>query len=339
LRAAFFHGSGKPITIETIADPRPAAGQVLLRVCRCGVCGSDVTMTEGPFCYPIGQLGHEYAGEVLELGAGVTGLRVGDRVAAAPLLGCGRCEGCRLGNAIFCTDREARGFGFAELTALPAAMVIPLPRSLSLADGALIEPMACGLHALRLARLQAGARVLVIGAGAMALSAIFWACRLGAVRVVALARSTDRREVAMGAGADALLSFEEAAEPGALEAALGGPADVVVEGVGKPGLLNRAIELVRPQGTVISLGMCMQTEPMLPAACSFKEIRLYFPIGYTVAEFEETARAFDAGAIGAEAVVTDVIALEALPDLLQALRAGARSLKAQVDPWLAAANG
>jgi (R,R)-butanediol dehydrogenase/meso-butanediol dehydrogenase/diacetyl reductase len=339
MRAALFHGPGRPITVEQLDEPRPAAGEVLLKVCRCGVCGSDVSLTEGPICYPLGQFGHEYAGEVLELGAGVTGLKVGDRAAALPILGCGRCAGCRRGNAIFCENRAGRGFGFAELTALPAQALVPLPRSLSLADGALIEPMACGLHALRMAPLAAGERVLVLGAGGMALSAVFWAARLGAGRVAAVSRSAERGELVRAMGADAHLTFEEIAEPGRLEAALGGQADVVVEAVGKPGLLARALELVRPQGAVLSLGMCMRTESLLPAACALKEVRLFFPIGYTAAEFEETARAFDADAVRPEAMVSDVIGLEALPAMLDRLRAGGRTLKVQVDPSLGPAHG
>jgi (R,R)-butanediol dehydrogenase/meso-butanediol dehydrogenase/diacetyl reductase len=334
MRAAVFHGPDKPITVETMDDPRPARGEVVMKVCRCGVCGSDVSMTApGSICYPLGPFGHELAGEVVELGPDVAGVKVGDLVACPPSFGCGACEGCRNGNAIFCTGARSRSIGFAEYTTADARAVVRLPQGLSVADGALVEPMACGLHALRLARMAKGDRVLVLGAGAMALSTVFWARRLGAGAVVALSRSAHRRDLLADMGASAVHTFEEA-EPGQLREALGGPADIVVECVGKAGMLAKALELVQPQGTVISLGMCMQAEPVLPALCAFREVRLMFPIGWSFSEFVETAMAFESGLIRADRMVSDVIALDALPDMLDRLRAGARALKVQVDPHL-----
>jgi (R,R)-butanediol dehydrogenase/meso-butanediol dehydrogenase/diacetyl reductase len=112
MRAAFFHGPDRPVTIEQIDEPRPGAGEVLLKVCRCGVCGSDVSMTKGPICYPLGPIGHEYSGEVLELGAGVTGLAVGDPVARLPQHATGQCGGCRFGNPRICPNRNGSHTGF-----------------------------------------------------------------------------------------------------------------------------------------------------------------------------------------------------------------------------------
>jgi (R,R)-butanediol dehydrogenase/meso-butanediol dehydrogenase/diacetyl reductase len=100
-------------------------------------------------------------------------------------------------------------------------------------------------------------------------------------------------------------------------------------------MLARAVEHVRQEGLVLSLGMCLQGDPVLPGVCSTKEVRLMFPHGYTFAELAETAKAFDADAFHPEMMVSDVIALEALPDVLEGLRTGTRkSLKVQVDPWL-----
>jgi (R,R)-butanediol dehydrogenase/meso-butanediol dehydrogenase/diacetyl reductase len=335
LRVALFHGPGRPITVEDFPEPRPGPGEVLVRVCRCGICGSDLSMTaEGTIApYPPGRFGHEYAGEVVEVGAGASALKVGDRVAAAPLIPCGRCEGCRAGHPFFCRALRGAAAGFGEYVTLPAEHPLRLPASLSMADGALIEPVACGLHALRLAGVRGGERLLVLGAGAMALATVFWARRLGAGRIVVASRSAHRTQSVMAMGADAMIALEDAA-PERLAEALGGPADIVAECVGKPGLLGRAAELVRPLGAVLSLGMCMSPDPMIPALCAFKELRLFFPHGYTLAEYAETARAFDADEIRPETMVGDVIALEDLPAMLEDLRAGRRSLKVQVDPTL-----
>ncbi len=333
MRAAVFDRPGQPIRIERLPDPEPGPGDVLVRVGRAGICGTDVAMTsESLITYGPGPFGHEFAGEVVDVGREVDRARIGELVACLPVTGCGGCPGCASGYALTCAAPRGGGAGFAELAVVPADGAIPLPRSLSPADGALVEPMACGLHALRMGRLRAGDRVLVLGAGSMALSAVHWARQLGAGRVVVASRSAHRRDVALAVGADAFHSSADD-DPAELEPALGGPADVVAECVGKEGMVARAVELVGRGGTVVSMGMCMGGETVVPALCSFKEATLVFPLSYTVDEFVASARAFEAGQLGAELLVSDVIALEQLPGVMEQLRAGTRrALKVLVDP-------
>jgi threonine dehydrogenase-like Zn-dependent dehydrogenase len=335
MRTAIFHGAGQPLRIEHIPDPAPAPDELLIEVSRCGICGSDVSMTNaGPFCYGSGRaLGHEYAGHVLEIGRQVSDFAPGDHVACLPARWCGHCDACRRGHPLLCRNVKSLSHGFADYVAVPSTCAVKLPSSLSLADGALIEPMACGLHALRMAAMLEGDRVLILGAGSMALSAIYWARALGAGRIAVLSRSRHRAEVALAMGADCVESFGDDGVA-RCRAVLGGEPDIVVECVGQPGLLNTAIELVRSQGTVISMGMCMRPEAVLPALCTFKDMRLLFPLGYTVAEFTQTARVFDGGHVRPDLMISDVIALETLPDMLEALRAGRKSLKVHVDPRL-----
>jgi threonine dehydrogenase-like Zn-dependent dehydrogenase len=335
MRAALFNGPDQPITVENLADPRPGPGELLVKVCRCGICGSDVSMTgEGPLKLPLGRFGHEYAGEVIEVGAEVATFRPGDRINALPVAPCGACEGCQTGNPLYCTQSGYLVGGFGEYMVIPPAAARRLPQSLSFADGALIEPMACGLHALRLARMARGARVLVIGAGSMALSVTYWARLLGAGNIAVLSRSEHRRDIAMTLGADAVLTFggEDQARIGEV---LGGPPDIVAECVGKVGMLDLATQHVRRQGAVLSLGMCGYDDRVVPARCTAKEIQLLFPHAYTVDEIEETARAFDDGRVRPDLMVSDVISLEQLPATLLALRTGEqKSLKVHVDPAL-----
>ena len=339
MRAAVFHGAGR-ITIEKVPDPEPAPDGLVVRVGRCGVCGGDVSMTSGTaFDYPLGQhIGHECAGEVVAVGREVSDIRVGDRVACMPASGCGVCEVCREGRPLLCRAIIQHGGGFADYMTPLARGVTRLPDSLSLADGALVEPIACGLHALRQVGLRGGERVLVLGAGAMAMAIVFWARRLGAGRIVVASRSARRTEAALAMGADAVHGFVDE-DPAALAQALGGPPDVVAECVGKPGLLNLAISHARIGGAVISMGMCAQHEPLIPAGCTFKEVRLYFPLAYSPEEFAQTARAFDAGELRPELMVGEVIALEDLPATIEALRAGKPALKIQVDPGLPPGRG
>jgi threonine dehydrogenase-like Zn-dependent dehydrogenase len=330
-----YNGPGKRVTVEQLADPHPGPGELLVRVHRCGLCGSDVAMTHaGPFYLPLGRFGHEWSGEIVETGSGVERLRVGARIAALPVGPCGECNGCATRNPLFC---ERNGYvvgGFGEYMVIPEQAAIPLPQSLSFGDGALVEPMSCGLHALQFAEMKPTASVLVIGAGAMALSVIFWARRRGATKVAVLSRSARRNEVARNFGADAVFGFDEDGQAQVAEL-LGGPPDIVAECVGKPGMLQIAVDHVRPRGAIVSLGMCPHGEPIVPAFLTNKEAKLLFPRAYTVEEFELTARAFDAGEIDPQVMVSDLIGLDALPGFLDELHAGTRqALKVHVDPSL-----
>jgi threonine dehydrogenase-like Zn-dependent dehydrogenase len=340
MRAAVFNGPERPVTIEHVSDPVVAPGELLIEIARCGICGSDISMTEaGPFALPTGSFfGHEFSGEVREVGRGVSGVKRGDRVACLPCLGCGECEGCRGGNALFCVSVARFAAGFAEFIAAPGRAVTLLPASLSFADGALVEPIACGLHALHRGNMRGGERVLVLGAGSMGLAAVYWARRLNAKIVAVASRSMHRKDAALAMGADIVAGCDRDGLA-ALEAALGGPADIVVECVGKPGVLNVAIDCVRNEGTVISMGMCLQVEEFVPGRCAFKDVKLLFPIGYSASEFAETARSFDAGHINPELMIGSVVALESLPMVLEQLRSGTVRKKVQVAPALVAADG
>lgn len=338
MRAAIFNGAGRPITIETVPDPVPGSDELLIEIGRCGICGSDVAMTSGtPFDYAEGRcFGHEFAGTVVDMGRDLAGARtggwaIGDRVACMPKAGCGECEACREGRPLFCPTGKGIGEGFSEYVAMPASAAIRLPRTLTLADGALVEPMACGLHALNGAGMRGGERVLVLGAGSMALSVVFWARRLGASSVVVASRSTHRAHVCRLFGADAVHGFDEH-DPAELMQALGGAPHIVAECVGKEGMINLALGHVRLGGTVISMGMCSQTEAILPAGLTFKEARLIFPLAYSAQEYAQTARVLEAESFQPEVMVSNVFPLERVGEAIESIRAGEKMLKVHINP-------
>jgi (R,R)-butanediol dehydrogenase/meso-butanediol dehydrogenase/diacetyl reductase len=209
--------------------------------------------------------------------------------------------------------------GFAEYVLCGATESLLLPGSISASDGALVEPLAVGLHGVTLARLQPGAQVLVIGAGPIGLAVIFWARRFGAGRIVVTGSSRRREHHAMAMGASAfVVESEQGSE--ATERSLGGAADVVFECVGKPGVLQQALERVRPRGTVISLGYCTTPDAIVPAAAMLKEITLQFSCTYGLGDFEYCIDTLAAGAVEPATMITDTVSLQALPDFFESLR-------------------
>src|SRR5512143_899073 len=135
MRAVVVQGLHKPLTFETIADPTPGEGEVVVKVGRCGICGSDLHMTEDPV-FGIGKgdvLGHEFAGEVVALGKGAEGMLVGDLVSVIPLRSCGHCDACRKGEIAWCAQFGLQGGGYAEFAVTRPNQCIRLPKSASLA--------------------------------------------------------------------------------------------------------------------------------------------------------------------------------------------------------------
>ncbi|HZU65068.1 MAG TPA: alcohol dehydrogenase catalytic domain-containing protein [Novosphingobium sp.] len=331
MRAAVFKGAGQPWAIESLPDPQPGAGEVVIKVCRCGLCGTDLHMTSGSgWDFPAETVpGHEYAGEVVALGAGVEHLAIGDRITALPAKGCGQCAACRAGQVMLCPQMQGYMGGFGEYLRAPAAHAVKLPATLSFADGALIEPLAVGLHGVAMAPLVPGSRVLVLGAGSVALAAIYWARRLGAGRIAVMSRSARRADLAGQLGGDAFIPYGEG-EHGEVIAALGGQPDIVLECAGAVGMLGKAVEHARPNGTIVSMGFCTHPDPVIPGIATYKQLRLVFSMAYTLAEFEHVARTLDRGHLEPRLMVSETIPLDALPAMIEGLRAGASQTKVQV---------
>ena len=337
MRAAIFHGAGKPMTIEHVPDPEPGPGEAVIRVCRCGICGSDISMTSGSQAdYPAGTtLGHEYAGEIVAVGKDVSSLKVGQHVSAMPAKGCGQCGACLAGFPLGCSAMIGMVGGFGEYMRIAAPAAIQLPGTLSMADGALVEPLAVGLHGVALAELKPGMKIAVLGAGAIGLAAIYWARLLGAGRIVAMSRSARRADLAGAMGAAGFEAFGDG-EGERLAAALGGMPDIVFECAGAVGMMHKAVELVRPGGTIVSLGFCGSPDPIIPSLATWKQIGMKFSFAYDLREFQHCADMLDAGHVEPRMMISETIPLDALPGVFEGLRGGSNQTKVHVDPWAAA---
>ena len=337
MKAAVFQGVGKPLAIEERPDPSPGPGEAVIKVGRAGICGSDLHMTSEPgtTIAPGTIIGHELAGEVVALGKGVTNLRIGDRVAPLPFVGCGHCAACSDGRPHHCAQARIDVVtGFAQFSRGGVGDCVVLPPELSDADGALIEPLAVGLQGVRKAQMRIGCRALVLGAGPIGLASAFWARRLGASRVVVVAHSRRRERFARDFGATHFIAQSDVAEPAAaINDALGGPPEVVFEAVGLPGAIGKAMEYVAPRGTIIGLGFTTGSDSYSCAVALMKEVRLLFSVVYEKRDFQYTAEVMAAGERTPRAMITDTVSLEEMPAKFESLRGHSADCKVMVAPW------
>jgi (R,R)-butanediol dehydrogenase/meso-butanediol dehydrogenase/diacetyl reductase len=320
-------GLHQPLAVETLPDPTPKAGEVVVKVGRCGICGSDLHMTEDPaYGASAGTvLGHEFAGEVVALGQGTEGLQRGDLVSVIPLQSCGNCASCKAGELAWCEHFGLQGGGYAEYAVTRPNQCVKLPKSASIADGAIIEPLAVALHGVNISGLKTGDKVLILGAGPIGLAVAFWARRLGATDVVVQDISAHQQDRALSMGATGFATRPD-------DPLIDGTADIVFECVGIPGLIAQAVGQVRKRGTILLLGLCTKPDTFNSFAMLSKEIRLITSAFFTRQEFETALDALDAGAAEPRFLITDTITLADTPARFEALRNRTHDCKVLIAP-------
>jgi (R,R)-butanediol dehydrogenase / meso-butanediol dehydrogenase / diacetyl reductase len=324
MRAAAF----KQINQMGIIDaPKPSAGtsEVVLKVHDCGICGSDLHACQYGMGMPPGSImGHEFCGEVHEIGASVRGFEVGQRVAALPFVACGSCDRCRRGMEIHCTKLRGLGLGqmpggYAEYVACDATSLFKLPDNVSSREGALVEPLSVGLHGVKRSRLEKGMTVIVMGAGPIGLATLTWAKGKGATVVVS-ELAAGRGELALKLGADVVVNPNEHKPADKVREMTGHSPELVFECIGVKGTLGSAVDMVGPRGQVVVVGVCMEPDEIQPIQCIMKEVSINFALAYDRSDFDETIAALTTGKIKPQPMVTDIITVEQVPEMFAALR-------------------
>jgi 2-desacetyl-2-hydroxyethyl bacteriochlorophyllide A dehydrogenase len=332
MRAAVVTTPGS-IRIETLPDPAPGPGEIVVAPRAVGICGTDLHIIDGDFPpapYPLVP-GHEFAGEVVAVGRDTGGVSVGDRVAVDPSLFCGRCVYCQRQRGNLCENWGATGDtvdgAFAEFVAVPAGNAYPIPGSMSWGAAALIEPLSCVVHGLRRLAMPAGSDLLVVGAGTIGLLLVQAARRSGAAAVSVIDPDASRRDLAAAMGADAVA--------GTLDELMGNRRngfEYAIEATGVPAAASTALNSLGRGGTMLVFGVA-PPDAQLPLS-QFQVYNDEITVLGSMAvlnTFEPAMRLMASGAIDAARMLTHTLPLDQFADAVQLVR-DRQGLKVQVDP-------
>jgi L-iditol 2-dehydrogenase len=323
-----------------IADlPRPPAGpgEVLITVEACGICGSDVHGYDGSTGRRIPPIvmGHEAAGTIAEVGAGVAGYAVGERVTFDSMISCGACGFCKRGDTNLCDNRQVIGVScgdyrragaFAEYVAVPERVLYRLSEAMTFAEAAMLEPASVALHAVRVAKLAGGETALVVGAGMIGLLTLQAARAAGCARVFVADIDETRLKLARQLGAEETLnskSVDVAAR--ILELTGGRGVDVAFEAVGRNETVGAAIDCVRKGGTVTLIGNITPEVTLPLQKVVTREIRLQGSCAIA-GEYTQAIELIGAGKIEVKPLITAIAALEDGPRWFERLHAGEPNL-------------
>ncbi|TKH03459.1 2,3-butanediol dehydrogenase [Peribacillus simplex] len=267
MKAAVWHDIRK-VQVEEVKEPKIEPGMVKISVKWCGICGTDLhEYLAGPIFLPTEPhpltdenvpliLGHEFSGEVIEVGEGVSRVKVGDRVAVEPILSCGTCNSCKNGRYNTCDKIGFHGLsggggGFSETTMVKEAMVHKIPNNMTYEQGALVEPTAVAVHAVRESNLRAGDTCVVFGTGPIGLLVIQAAKLAGASCIIAVEISEERQKMARELGVHYTINPLKEDVVQTIHQITDGGADVCFEVTGVEPCINYAINSSKTDGQVI----------------------------------------------------------------------------------------
>lgn len=325
MKAARWHNQ-KDIRVEQVEQPIAKNGDVKIKVAWTGICGSDLhEYAAGPILIPADVeheltkdkapiiMGHEFSGEVVEVGNDVKRIKIGDRVTVEPIYRCGECAGCRAGLYNLCEHLGFHGLaggggGFSEFTTVPEVMVHTIPDDMSFEHAAFVEPAAVALHAVRQSKLKAGDTAAVFGAGPIGLLTIEACLIAGADKVYAIELSEERRAMAQELGAIPIDPAHVDAVEEIINLTSGG-VDVSFEVTGVPVVLQQSIDCTKIQGETVIVSIWEQNPSIDANNVVLKERTIIGTIAYRDI-FPATINLIAQGKFSADKLITKKIALD-----------------------------
>lgn len=286
MKALIYEGP-RILTMRQKPIPKPQEDEVLIRVERVGICGSELSgyLGHNSLRKPPLVMGHEFAGTIAAVGKGVDKLAIGDRVTANPLVYCGVCGDCKAGAANLCMSRSLIGAGqpgaFAEYVIAPKANVLSIPEGISMDEGALVEPVACAVRICRLAKITPSDRLLIVGAGPIGLLVLQTARLFGLVDIVVMDVNHERLEVVTQLGGIAVASAEELNQ-----FRLDRGFDITVDAVGMDVTRQQCMTSSRPGGRVVFSGL-HAADSVIPINMAIRnELTMLGSFAYNPIDFE-----------------------------------------------------
>ncbi|MGQ9630672.1 MAG: zinc-dependent alcohol dehydrogenase family protein [bacterium] len=333
MKAVVFEGVRK-VAVKDVDYPKPKDGEVVVKVCSSGVCGTDLHIYEGEFLahYPLIP-GHEFSGVVEEVGGGVKKFKRGDRVAVDPSVFCGDCYFCKTNRGNHCLNWNGIGVtlngGFAEYVVAPQANIYPIGDSTTFEEAAFIEPISCVVYALRRLKMKEGDDALIFGSGTMGLLLMQAIKSGGASRVVVVDLKPKKLRIAEDLGASATIAADGNMEKNLKDLAPLG-FDVVVDATGVPKVVEGMFQYVKRTGKLLFFGVCPKDAKisLKPFDVYSKDLEIYgtFALCYT---FYPAIELLENGAINVKPLLSHKIPIEDFPRAFDLMRSG-DSLKVQV---------
>lgn len=311
----------RQICVKAVEKPEPSAEEVLVKVALAGICGSDHTLYQGKFGVPMPVIpGHEAVGSVQATGSCVTHVETGQRVTIQPNFSCGVCRLCVSGCPNLCASKIRLGVDtngvFADFVKVPARYLWPVPDNLDDATAVFAEPLAVGVHAMRIMAPSIGENVLIFGAGVMGLLML----QLSAIRKAQVS-TLDLSESRLGLARQ--LGAVRTIDAGIALSSHESTFDLIYETSGAPGALDSAIRLAAPRGKIVVLGLPGKAHPVSTDLVVRKELNIMGSLIYTD-EFPESLEMLRGGQIQTGPLTTGRISLEELPTALEEFTSSGR---------------
>ena len=337
MKQAIMTAPGK-IEIHEATAPAPGPGEVLLRIQRIGVCGSDIHVYHGkhPYTsYPVVQ-GHEFSAVLESVGEGVTGLKPGAKVTSMPQIVCGECAPCRRGDYHICDNLKVQGFqapGCAqELWVTAADKIVPLPDTFTFEQGALVEPVSVAVHAVARAGKLAGRRVVVLGAGPIGYL-VAQAARSEGAQVLITDLSDHRLEIARQCGLTMCSNVKAETLTQASQRVFGQDGfDVAFECVGVEATITAAIETIQKGGTLVVVGVFGDKPRINLGLVQDRELHIHGTLMYQSQDYKRAVELIASGGIITEPLISKHFSMD---DYLEAYRfidrQGDKSMKVFID--------
>jgi 2-desacetyl-2-hydroxyethyl bacteriochlorophyllide A dehydrogenase len=311
MKALVYYGP-EDLRLAEIADLEPAPGEALIRVRACGICGSDVHGYLGITGrrIPPMVMGHEFSGDVAEVGEGVTDIKVGDRVAPYPVIFCGDCEPCRHGNVHVCLHKKSLGVlecngAMAEYVSLPAKLLFKLADTISYEVGSMIEPLAVSYRGVNHAGDLTDKNVFIVGAGTIGLLALAVVKMRNPAKIFVSDLSDIRLGVAKKMGADTIINPSKDNVGDIINRETGGVGvDVAFEAVGATPTVQQAMAGLRVGGTAVWIGNSAKMININMQEIVTRELRVFGTFLYTFKEFGDVVDLLNSGKLNVEPMIS-----------------------------------